>query len=97
MVTAALLLSVTAQIKTNILGTPVKLQCKIGTPVEFPTVTVTNNTSETVPAGKKIYWQGNSLMKGVILLSAPLAPGQSVKTSAEAAGTSYSPAAWYFK
>ena len=78
-------------------GTQVKLQCKVTTPVEFPTVIVTNNTNTTVPSGKKVYWQANQYMKGLIVLSAPLAPGKSVHTSTEAAGTSYNPVAWYFK
>jgi hypothetical protein len=96
MVSAALLLSATAQTKIDI-GKQVMLQCKVGTPVEFPTITITNNTNKTVPTGKKIYWQANSLMKGWIVLSAPLAPGESVTTSSEAKGTSYNPAAWYFQ
>ncbi len=99
MVTAALMLSATAQNFDNSIpfGTQIKLQCKVGTPVEFPTITITNNTKQTVPAGKKIYWQANSLMKGSIVLSAPLAPGKSVTTSSEAKGTSYNPVAWYFQ
>lgn len=114
MVTAALILSATAQSNRKLqpnttigtspslensipFGTQVKLHCKVGTPVEFPTVTITNDTKQTVPAGRKAYWQANSVMKGFIILSAPLAPGKSVKTSAEAAGTSYNPVAWYFK
>jgi hypothetical protein len=96
MVSAALLLSTTAQIKIDI-GKQVMLQCQVGTPVEFPTITITNNTNKTVPTGKKIYWQANSSMKGWIVLSAPLAPGESVRTSSEARGTSYNPAAWYFQ
>jgi hypothetical protein len=91
-------LEVNPAIDTRIdLGTQVKLQCNIGTPVEFPTVTVTNNTNQTIPAGKRVYWQANAYMKGSILLSAPLAPGKNVHTSTEAQGSSYSPMAWYFK
>ncbi len=78
-------------------GTQVKLQCQVGTPVEFPTITVTNNTNQTVPAGTKIFWQANASMKGTIVLSAPLGPGRNVKTTAEAMGSSYNPVAWYFK
>lgn len=115
MVTAALLLSATAQIKGNLdknprveaqpaldgkilIGTAVYLQCMVGTPVEFPKIRITNNTNQTVPSGKKIFWQANQYMKGDIVLSAPLAPGQSVYTpSVEAKGSSYNPKAWYFK
>ena len=96
MVSAALLLSATAQTKIDI-GKQVKLKCNVGTPVEFPTITITNSTNKTVPAGKKIYWQANSVMKGSIVLSGPLAPGESVTTSSEAKGTSYNPSAWYFQ
>ena len=113
MVTAALILSATAQNKRKLqpiigttpsientipFGTKVSLQCKVGTPVEFPRIIITNNTKQTVPAGKKVYWQANQYMKGSIVLSAPLAPGQSVYTpSVEAAGSSYNPTAWYFQ
>lgn len=79
------------------IGTQVKLECRVGTPVEFPTIYITNNTNQTVPSGKRVYWQANQYMKGSIVLSAPLAPGQVVTTSSEAKGTSYNPTAWYFK
>jgi hypothetical protein len=79
------------------IGTSVKLQCRVGGPSEFPTITITNNTNYSIPPGKKLYWQANATMKGSIVLSARLGPGQSVQTSAEAAGTSYNPVAWYFQ
>ncbi|MCG3164051.1 MAG: hypothetical protein JMDDDDMK_05523 [Acidobacteria bacterium] len=79
-------------------GAVVYLQCRVGTPVEFPKIIITNNTNQTVPAGKKVYWQANQYMKGNIVLSAPLAPGQSVYTpSVEAKGSSYAPKAWFLK
>jgi len=79
------------------IGTQVKLQCTVGTPVEFPTVTITNNTSETVPQGKKVYWQVNSAMKGSLVLQSALTPGKSVKFSTEAQGNGGQPTAYYFK
>jgi|SRR5215475_807203 len=111
MVTGALLLSATAQIARKssdlntsastdgrILGNVVYLKCFVSTPVEFPKIGITNNTNQTVPAGKKVYWQANQYMKGSIVLSAPLAPGQTVYTpSQEAQGSSYTPKAWYLK
>jgi hypothetical protein len=113
LVTGALLLSATAQSNKRsnleVLPSPtdkpilintklVYLKCFVSTPVEFPKIGITNNTNQTVPAGKTVYWQANAYMKGSIVLSAPLAPGQTVYTpSVEAQGSSYTPKAWYVK
>lgn len=81
----------------NLIGTQVKLGCSVGGPVEFPTVTITNNTSSSIAAGKKLFWQVNSSMKGAHLLQQTLAPGKSVNFSTEARGAGGVPTAWYFK
>jgi len=81
----------------DLIGTQVKLQCTVNGPSEFPDVTITNNTSATIAAGKKVYWQVNNLMKGYTTLQAPLAPGKSVKFDTEAKGNGGIPSAWYFK
>jgi hypothetical protein len=79
------------------IGTQVNLKIQIGGPSEFPTIIIINSTNHSIPPGKKLYWRTNSSMNGSIVLATRLGPGQSVKTSAEAAGTSYAPAAWYFQ
>lgn len=81
----------------NLLGTQVKLQCTVNGPSEFPNVTITNNSPATIAAGKKVFWQVNSSMKGSMTLQAPLAPGKSVKFDTEAKGNGGIPSAWYFK
>ncbi len=75
----------------------VKLQCTVGTPVEFPKITITNNTSNTVPQGKTVHWFVNTSMKGSLVLQNPLAPGQKLQFDTEARGNGGAPSAWYFK
>jgi hypothetical protein len=81
----------------NLIGTQVKLPCTINGPSEFPTVTITNNTASGLPAGTKLFWQRNNVMKGTHVLQQALAKGANVQFSTEAKGAGGVPTAWYFK
>ena len=104
MVTGALLLPATAQ-NNNIMSAgqyrvsnAVYLSCSIHQATEGFSLTITNNTNQTIPAGTKINWQGSSLMKGSFVLSAPLAPGKYVYSpTVENTGNLTTPKAWYLK
>jgi len=101
-------ISVTAQQKPKVdrgklIGTAgpyvakINLQCAVTPPSEFPKITITNNTGQTLPKGKTIYWQVNADMKGTHVLQGALGPGQNIKFSTEARGIGGTPTAWYFK
>lgn len=81
----------------NLIGTQVKLGCTVGGASEFPTITITNNVSASIPAGTKLYWQVNSVMKGSHTLTHVLYKGMSVRFDTEAKGNGGTPAAWYLK
>jgi hypothetical protein len=81
----------------NLVGTQVKLACTVSGPSEFPTITITNTVSASIPAGTKLYWQVNGVMKGSYTLTHALFKGMSVRFDTEAKGAGGTPAAWYFK
>lgn len=81
----------------NLVGTQVKLDCKVSGPSEFPDITITNTVSASIPAGTKLYWQVNGAMKGSYTLPHILYKGMSVKFTEEAKGGGGTPSAWYFK
>jgi hypothetical protein len=74
---------------------------------DFPTATVENNTSFTIPAGTTIHWSVCPGLTrpgrhgGSMTLDAPLATGRRASWSVEspycARNVPYTPKAWYFK
>ena len=105
-VTGALMLSATAQNNTILsggqfrIGTPVYLPCSFSKGSDFFSLSVTNITNQTIPAGTKIYWQVNSEMKGSEALSAPLPAGTTTQLAqGDVAGNGpwYNAKAWYLK
>jgi hypothetical protein len=77
---------------------PVYLRCTWNGPKEFPRITVTNNTSDTIAQGKSISWSVNPQTKGAITLQYALAPGRQVSRDVELHGSApYDPRAWYVK
>ena len=93
--TATLAVSFAAQPKLKFVV--VNLKCTINGPSEFPTVTIYNTSTDTIKSGQTINWSANNVMKGSYKLQADLAPGSNVHFSEEAAGTIYTPKAWYLK
>ncbi|HKQ72248.1 MAG TPA: hypothetical protein VJ810_00875 [Blastocatellia bacterium] len=104
MVTGALLLSATAQNNNTVgrgqlvVGTKVYLQPDVNPNGDFFTFNVKNNTSQTIPAGTKIYWQMTSTVKGSKILSAPLQVGQTTfLDTGDRPLAGSNPKAWYLK
>jgi hypothetical protein len=59
------------------------------------TPTITNSTSQTLAAGKKVYWSASDGDKGTVALSAALQPNKTVQAMGTA-GNGYSCQAWTF-
>jgi len=105
-VTGALLLSATAQNPIISgggqyrVGLAVYLPCSFSKGSDFYSISVTNTTNQTIPAGTMIYWQVNSAMKGAEALSAPLPAAsttQLVQGDVAGNGPWQNARAWYLK
>ena len=81
----------------KLVGKKVTLAATLGGASEFPTITITNNVSASIPAGAKLYWRVNDAMQGSYTLPHMLYKGMSVHFDTEARGGGGAPTAWYFK
>lgn len=74
------------------------LKCESSVIGQHANIQITNNTSNKVPNGTKVYWEINPYTRGSFVLQSLLAPGDSYRLRVEIHGLlAGTDKAWYFK